>query len=364
MDSKYHEKINPLLTAIPNIQLVDESCDLIRDSLPNLTTLGRMWRFDQLNCEYYLNDYSESHVPKDIKEFIDAGGVYNQAPELLDSIVEKFNEYRVEFCKVIDGDNFYSDLGLEELKKFLPLLSRHHHLFKTFKINRWALNFIRHPKEQLDSEISSYLSLASKVNDYLEGKFDPEEPFLFNTISSAGWNLLSCGLGKEAVFVWESLRDLILSHMDEKVEDPVLISPVRERGPNQDTARYLLSSYIGLGKAYGLVGETDKAIDVYKKACVLWHHPHLVDELLMTEYKKGVHYWSGAQRVLECVIEGYLISSGDQKEAFKNTFKNIFLDQMSNTNAKPENNTDAIRETLLIIYGATKAFYNQNEDYK
>ncbi len=347
---KTKSKVNPFFLTLNNLQISNSegALDRVEEAWDKINESGRMWRFDYLAYRFICDQYDESHLRSDVKDFVFSGGVYTQSPEIMDSLLSDFMNVRSEFVDSLDESNFFSAETMESLIRFYPIISNHFHMFMNFKVNRWDINFSLKPLESFWNRVRHFINVGNCLEDFNSGK-NRDQEFQFNEVSEAGWKLLSIGLGEEAAYVWSNLKKFIHLHTDKTTLEKPAINCIRKLGHSPDIARYALSSCVGLGRAYNLIGRDDLAIENYKEAANYWIERDLVDQSIKNPTDSVVHYWSGAQRVLECLIEGYLISGGEVRDSFRNTIKNIFCHSMRYLRA-PENDTDALKETLLIIY--------------
>ena len=351
-------KIAKNFLKLGNLQLSDQpGCiEEVELHLEELKTKGRMWRFDQLCCEYFFNDFDESHLKPEVRDFVAKGGIYHQSDELMEGIMQDFLTQKAEYADSIDEDNFFSKDNLDNLISFYPIISNHAHMFINYKINRWSLKFYKQPESEFYKQVEQYIGLANSLEDFNNGNREGKN-FIYTEMAGAGWALLSIGLKEEALHLWSNMRKLIEAHKNREVEQSYL-DTVRFLGDSGDAARYMISTAVALGKCYDLIGDRDAACQVYAEACNYWINNEEVDPLIRNGQASVVHYWSGAGRVIECAIEGYLLAEpeSDLSNAFKNTAKNIFCGIMKK-DARPENTTDALRETLYNIYFITKTIF-------
>ena len=351
-------KISKNLLELGNLQLSDQpGCiEEVEQNLDELRTKGRMWRFDQLCCEHFFNDFDSSHLKPEVKEFVADGGIYSQSKELMDGIMEDFLTQKAEYADSLDEDDFFSKGNLENLISFYPLISNHGHMFINYKINRWSLKFSKTTESEFFKHIERYINLANSLEDFNNGNHEGKN-FKFTEMAGAGWALLSVGLKEEAFHLWSNLRKVVLAHKNKEVKQSHL-DTVRYLGDNGDVARYMISTAIGLGKCWDLIGDRDAACQIYAEACNYWINSEEIDPFIRKSEASVVHYWSGAGRVIECALEGYLLAERDSdlSNAFKNTAKNVFCGIMKK-DTRPENPHDALRETLYNIYFMTKTLF-------
>jgi hypothetical protein len=267
------------------------------------------------------------HLIKDIE-------IENGLPR--EEIIKKYDvikERLIEVDKVIKDIN-YEDLTPNDILPYIDILA-HHIISEGFEPNnkiRYLTRFGSHRIHRPEIQ-QKMLQVLDDMHAVYINQDDPETggyrtTSTWHDVMTCVWAFIEGGFIEHTKFVLDTLTDLTEKIQSLQPTNRVFeLWDLRGKSTSMNYSKHLRSTYSASGPFYGAIGETEKAIKIYKKSIDLFNN---------------IPGYTERTRIVEHAIELYKL---DPTEENKLLVKKLFVEYKTNT---PHESFETVREAGVI----------------